>query len=286
MRSLRLAPMLLVPALLLVAVPAAEAKHRATASLATKAGKTRLTVKLASTKRYTRASTPRSVKASAGKATYALSRTKRTGKSQTWVSKALTGKAAAGLAAAGGKQIRITVRTRRGKRTHKPVLKAPGTGGGGGGGGGATGLFARPAQPLTGNAAFNHIARYFVNSRITDCPGGWPNCAVEQRYNHCSGGGTSGGWEYRRLTPTSGSDINSVGQYAIAGAEVKADGSWVVEYVSEAYSSQSFYHWEVAQDGSATGAYWGPGIDPRTTGPSERYTGFRWQQPANCGNPY
>ena len=185
--------------------------------------------------------------------------------------------------AQGGKAISVTVTTRRGKVTLKPKLALPRTGGGGGGGGG---LFARPPAPMIGQPAFDFISRYFVNSRITDCPPGWPNCAVEHRYNHCADGGMTGGWEYRRLTPTSGADVNSIGRYQVASAEVKADGAWTVEYYNEAYGSVSFYHWEVAQDGSATGAYWGPGVDPRSTGPSERFTGYRWQQPAGCGTAY
>lgn len=142
---------------------------------------------------------------------------------------------------------------------------------------GSAGPFEKPSGELTGEQAFNHFQRYFLNSRFTDCPAGWPNCAVEQRYDHC----TNGAWAYHRYTPTSGSDINSYGNYTVTRAAAHPDGSWGVEYVVDAYGSQSFYSWDVAADGTVVGRYWAPGTAPPSP-PSEQLGPLRWQQPADC----
>ena len=68
MRTHRLAPVLLIPALL-IAAPAAEAKLKATASVAAKGTTSRLVVKLTSTKKLSRSTKPRAVKAKADKTT-------------------------------------------------------------------------------------------------------------------------------------------------------------------------------------------------------------------------
>ena len=133
-------------------------------------------------------------------------------------------------------------------------------------------LFEKPSGELTGQDAFNHFSRYFLNSRFTDCPAGWPNCAVEERYDHCS----NYSWAYHRYTPTSGSDINSYGSYQVTGAAAHTDGSWGVEYNVFAYSTQSFYSWNVAANGTVTGVYTGPSGDVQQLGP------LQWQQPAGC----
>jgi hypothetical protein len=115
-----------------------------------------------------------------------------------------------------------------------------------------------------------------VNSRFTDCPPGWPNCAVEERYNHCAGGGQSGNQEYHRLTPSSGSDIHAYGQYSVTGAAAHPDGSWGVEYQLASYGNTTFYSWNVAANGSVTGLYVGPSGEQQQLGP------LQWQQPSGC----
>ena len=40
---------------------------------------------------------------------------------------------------------------------------------------GSTPLFEKPSGELSGQPAFDHFKRYFLNSRFTDCPAGWPN---------------------------------------------------------------------------------------------------------------
>jgi hypothetical protein len=139
-------------------------------------------------------------------------------------------------------------------------------------------LFEKPSGELTGQDAFNHFSRYFLNSRFTDCPAGWPACAVEERYDHCS----SGAWAYHRYTPSSGSDINSYGTYQVTGAVAHADGSWLVEYHAYAYSTDTFYSWDVAADGTVIGRYWGPGNFPPNP-PNQNLGPLRWKQPTDCG---
>lgn len=139
-------------------------------------------------------------------------------------------------------------------------------------------LFERPSGELSGQPAFDHFSRYFLNSRFTDCPDGWPNCAVEERYDHCS----NYSWAYHRYTPTSGSDINSYGSYTVTGAVAHPDGSWGVEYVVDAYQTQSFYSWDVAADGSVVGRYWAPGNGPPNP-PNQNLGPMRYKQPTDCG---
>jgi hypothetical protein len=131
---------------------------------------------------------------------------------------------------------------------------------------GAQPLFPPPAAATTGDAAFNEIRAYIADSTFTDCPAGWPNCAVEQRYSHYA----DGTQYYCRLTATSGSDINSVGTIQrISGAEHKADGSWGVEYYMSSYGNTVFYSWSVSPYGVVTGRYWGPGRDPSMGAPND-----------------
>jgi hypothetical protein len=137
-------------------------------------------------------------------------------------------------------------------------------------------LFAKPAGELTGDAAFAHIQRYFVNSRFTDCPAGWPACASEERYNHCAGGGRTGKQEYHRLTPTPGSNINSSGSYTVTQAAAHRDGSWDVQYMVDSSGIQTFYSWSVTADGTVTGTSTGPNQQQYSLGP------LRWQQPSGC----
>jgi len=151
-------------------------------------------------------------------------------------------------------------------------------------GGGTTTPFPKPAAQTTGEDAFTLIAPFFVNSHFTDCPnGGWPNCAVEQIYRHCAGGGKNGGFEYHRYTSTSGADINSYGTYYVRSAESNPDGSWKIEYNVDSYGNLPFYHWEVSPDGSVVGNYYFPGPNPSDDpdGP-ERLGPLVWQQPAGC----
>ena len=125
-----------------------------------------------------------------------------------------------------------------------------------------------PAAPSTGNAAFEAIKGYLADSRFTDCPAGWPNCAVEERYSHFA----NGDHYYCRLTPTSGSDIRSYGSIAqISGAEHNADGSWGVEYYLSSYGNTTFYSWSVSNQGVVNGRYWGPDrTRPRGPGRDDR----------------
>jgi hypothetical protein len=271
--------------LLLAAAPA-EASFKAAVSLSTSAGKVRLVVKLTSTKTLTTRTRPSSVKVKVGKKTYTLSKARasaaKTVAAGTWRSAAYSGKAGAALSALAGKAVSVKVGSRAGTSTLHSTVPKPKTGGGGGGvvgggggggGGGATPLFEAPGRQLEGQETAPFLQRYFINSRFTDCPGaGWPACSVEERYNHCP----DGSWEYHRLTPTSGSDINSYASIQVTGARVNADGSWIVEYTENGYGVTHFYHWEIATNGRVLGTY-----DNNTAQPLGP---FQYQQPANCGS--
>jgi hypothetical protein len=278
----RLAPLALLAFLLVATAAPAEAKLEAESSLVTTAGKTRLAVKLTSTRKPSARTKPRKVAARAGKTKIKRKKFKVAGaavSAGTWRSAALLSAKLAKLKARVGKRLTVVVVTRAGKSTLKPKLTVEQTGGGGVPGGGGGSLFAPPGKELVGDAARPFLARYLANSRFTDCVAGWPHCSVEERYNHCD---ASGGWEYHRYTSTSGSDINSSGTFQVTGAQVHANGSWAVEYTVDAYGSTSFYHWEIATAGNVTGLYWPPGTSPPSPA-SQRLGPLTWVQPARCG---
>ncbi|MEI2784951.1 MAG: hypothetical protein V9E82_04510 [Candidatus Nanopelagicales bacterium] len=208
----------------------------------------------------------------AGGASYTL---KRNGK--TWRTKPLTpaqltsivGTRAKVKITVGGKQrtVRAMVTGNAGTPTNPTTPTNPGT----------PPLFTAPGTDSTGNAAWEAVKGYFANSTLTDCPAGWPNCAVEQRYGYFENGTT---W-YCRLTSTSGSDIRSQATITeILGAEQKADGSWAVSYRDEAYGYPHTYTVRVAANGAGTVQYWASGVDPNTNAPTEVYTGLQWMRGA------
>lgn len=198
---------------------------------------------------------------------------KRSGK--VWRTKPLS---AAQIAALSGQKARLKITVGGKKRTVRATVPAtgtpppttpttPGT----------TPLFTAPGVDSTGNAAWEAVKGYFANSTLTDCPAGWPNCPVEQRYGYFADGTT---W-YCRLTSTSGSDIRSQATITqIVGAEQKADGSWAVSYQDLAYGYNHFYTVRVSANGAGTVQYWASGVDPNTSAPSEVYTGLQWMRGA------
>jgi hypothetical protein len=273
---------------ILAVVPAsAGAAFTARTSIQTKSGVTRIVVALSSPSRLSAAGRPRGVSVRIGTRSYKLTRAgarAATVAQGTWRSAGYRGAAAARLVAAQGKSVKVKVLTRRGTRTittkipaaltqpiPAPTPPAPGPAPAPG----PQPLFAKPPAEQSGQPAYDGFKQYFLNSRFTDCPAGWPACAVEERYNHCP----DGSWEYHRLTPTSGSDINAYGAYTVTGAAYHVDGSWAVEYT---VTSGGFYSWAVAADGTVTGLYWVPGNRPPS--PADQRLGpLRWQQPARCG---
>ena len=110
-------------------------------------------------------------------------------------------------------------------------------------------LFEAPGKELEGEAAKPFLQKYLLNSTFTDCPAGWPNCAVEQRYSHTA----SGSFYYCRLTSVSGADIINGGRgYDVRNAVVHADGSWIF---NEDVEGGGFYEWSVSANGVVNGAY-------------------------------
>jgi hypothetical protein len=134
------------------------------------------------------------------------------------------------------------------------------------------GIFEAPGQRLEGDAAKPFLQRYLLNSTFTDCPAGWPNCAVEQRYSHAA----DSTFYYCRLTSTSGADIRSVGEYGVDNARVEPDGSWTFHEIVYAYGNYSEYEWQVATNGAVTGAYrFQPSSEIEKIGPLQYVSGAR-----------
>jgi hypothetical protein len=134
--------------------------------------------------------------------------------------------------------------------------------------------FSPPGHDITGTEAANAILPFLANSTFTDCPAGFPACAVEERYGHFA----NATMFYCRLTPSPGSDIiNSGHSFQIIGADQKADGSWAATLQVLSYGNQyTYYTWSVSTTGVATGLYWGPGANPQTDAPSQQLGPLRW----------
>jgi hypothetical protein len=125
-------------------------------------------------------------------------------------------------------------------------------------------LFEAPGRKLEGNDAKPFLEKYLFNSTFTDCPAGWPNCSVEQRYSHTS----SGYFYYCRLTSVSGADIiNGAKAYQVKNAVVEPDGSWTFNEDVENSGGSAFYEWHVATNGVVNGAYQFNGGAPEQLGP-------------------
>lgn len=158
-----------------------------------------------------------------------------------------------------GKKVRVC------RKVKKPAA-------GGGPAAGPKGIFDAPGQKLEGDAAKPFLQKYLLNSTFTDCPAGWPACAVEQRYSHAA----DSSFYYCRLTSTSGSDIRSVGEYGVDNARVEPDGSWLFHEVVYAYGNYSEYEWQVSASGVVTGAYrFQPSSAIEQIGPLQYVSGAR-----------
>jgi hypothetical protein len=242
---------LLMLAVLLTALLAAPAHAAVTASVSVSGSRLVVTVK---------GTKARAVTLVAAGKTYKLTKS-----GSKWRSRKL-----ATVPVVAGTTVRVRVRPQRGKtRTisvQVPAPKAPPAPTPPAAPPGTPVLFPPPAAASTGDAAWNAIRAWAANSTFTDCPAGWPNCAVETRYSHHA----DGAQYFCRLTPTSGADISAFGEIIrISGAEHKADGSWGFEYYLSSYGNTTFYSWSITPQGVVTGNYWGPGRDPSSGQPNE-----------------
>jgi hypothetical protein len=274
----------------------ASAKLTAKTSIVVKDGAARIVVALSTTTTLKAAQKPKTAKVKIAGKTWAL--TKVAGTPRTFRSTKVTPPAK--LLALAGKKALVKVTTAGGKKlalastvtsaaagggtTTAPgtTPAAPGSGTGTGTGtgeGGSVTLFDPPGRELstqddaTKQAASDFLLKYFANSTFTTCTARWPNCAVEEFYDHCA----SGAWHYARLTPTSGSDIRAYGTISVVGAVVHADGSWIVRYAQASNGgTPSLYEWAIDTRGVATGVYEypaGSGQISNLGGP------FTWTQP-------
>ncbi|MFA9270611.1 MAG: hypothetical protein ACEQSX_07620 [Baekduiaceae bacterium] len=289
--SRRVSAAALVAFLVLLLPAAADAKLSATVTIETKSSSSRIVAVLTSDKSLVTRQKPKTVSAVGAGKSYKLTRApgnvtaKKLG---TWRSKFYKGADAVKVQALAGKKISLRIRTRANKRTTVGATITTGAPGSGGTTGTnptpapanptpapAQPLFKAPGRVLTGTEAFESIKGYFLNSEFSDCQAGrWPTCQVENRYEHLP----DGSFEYRRCTPVSGSDINTVGSYTVTGVQQNADGSWVIEYTSQ--GGASFYHWEVGLNGVVNGYYAYNGTV------TETMANYYWRTPARPGSCY
>lgn len=279
-RQILLATVVCTAALFGAAQPAA-AKLKASAIVQADGAGQRVIVTVTGKRAPSARQKPRSVKVKAAGKSLKLSkyraaaaRAGATGYSSTWRSKLQTGAYAGKLAALGGKRVKVSLISKSGTTSVSAKVVVQ-TGGGGGGGQPGAPLFAPPPSALIGNDAFNYLSKWFLNSAFSDCQSVWPACAVEERYVHCP----SGAWEYHRNTPTSGSDIHAYDNFTVTGANVNADGSWVVSYTT---GTGGNYYWSVATNGIATGRYTFS-TTVQNLGPMYwSQPAITWQQPAGA----
>jgi hypothetical protein len=244
----------------------AEARPTVKAELYQSNGKQRLVVTVAQSRPFTARNRPTSVVVRYARASYRLrdmtprSRSRSRPPTETlWQNAA---GAAASVGQLAGKRVVVTVRSAGGSATFRTTVAPPPV------------IFDPPPQTTRGDEAFRRIKQFFVNSRFTDCPAGWPSCSSEQQINHCAGGDMSGSWQRREFPPTVTSDVR--GSYRITDAFQSTSGSWGVTYdVTLASGETGTYVWSVMPDGRASGGY-EVGTDRGIL------TGFRWQQPAGC----
>jgi hypothetical protein len=239
---------------------AAQAAPTVQAGLYRSGGKQRLVVTIANRRAFTARDRPRSVAVRYARASYRLRNATPRGssgaKTATWRSDAR-----AKVDQLAGKRVVITVRSTTRTLTFRRTVAPPSE------------VFDPPAQTTRGEEAFRRIKQYFVNSRFTDCPAGWPSCSTEHQYNHCAGGDLNGTWQYREF-PTTVTDAS--GPYHILNAYQSTSGSWGVTYdVTLASGATTTYVWSVAPDGRVVGG-WVRGEE------FGQLFGYRWQQPAGC----
>jgi hypothetical protein len=194
-------------------------------------------------------------------------------KGKVWRTKPLSADA---LAVIGGAKAKIKLKVKGKAKTLRTTVRGsatpPPTPGPGPGPGSAP-LFVAPGVDRDGDAAYQAVKDYFLNSTLTDCPAGWGvGCSVEQRYGIFADGTQ---W-YCRLTPTADSDIRSVGNIVqVLYAAQKADGAWRVDYAMNSYGDLVYYSVNVTAAGAGNVLYWGPGADPNGA-PTDQTAGLQW----------
>ena len=130
--------------------------------------------------------------------------------------------------------------------------------------------FQAPGRRLVGEEAMPFLQRYLWNSTFTDCPEGFPNCSLEERYSHTSGGA----FYYCRLSLDYGSDVvNGPRAYQVQNAIVEANGSWTFTEVVDNDGSAVVYEWHLAADGVVSGFYRSGGVEQ--LGPFQYVSGAR-----------
>jgi hypothetical protein len=223
----------------------------------------RLTVTVSSTRPFTRRDHPRSVAVRYQRARFWLWPISRRASpragyrySSTWQSPQ-----GSSLEDLSGRWVTLMVRSAARTTSYRRIVRRPPT------------TFAPSSRNTKGEEAFRRIKQYFVNSRFTDCVQGWPGCATEHRYSHCSGGDLNGNWRYGSFPATAES---TSGPYRVVDAYQTTGGSWGVTYqVTLPSGAIAAYSWLVVPHGAAQGV-------SAVGEESGQLRVYRWQQPAGC----
>jgi hypothetical protein len=244
----------------------AEARPTVKAELYQARGKQRLIVTVAEKRPFTNRNRPRSVTIRYRRASYRLRnvtprpRPRRRRVSATfWQNRSSAARSVGRLAE---KSVLVIVRTAAGTARFRRTVAPPPV------------IFEPPPRTVRGEEAWRHVKQYFVNSRFTDCPEGWPRCDIERQVNHCAGGDMTGGWQRRDFPPTLTSDVS--GSYRITDVWTSSAGSWGLTYVVTLPSGTTgTFVWAVLPDGRASGAY-------ELGDEFGALAGFRWRPSAGC----
>lgn len=242
---------------------AATASARVTAKATLEASgftKGRVVVEIDNTARFTTRNRPRAVSIVYKRKTYRLRHVAHPATATPKARSVWRSSARSEFRGLYGKRIAILVRTAAGTARYRRKVGLP------------AGKFDAPARPVSGDAAFARIKKYFVNSQFTDCAGS--ACATEHRYLHCAGGDTDGTFEAHAFPPLPGSELR--GRYHVITAFQDTDGSWGVTYqVALDSGGTASFTWLVQPDGSAQGGY-------QVGSDVGALQGYHWRQPAGC----
>lgn len=243
----------------------AEARVRVSAALEPAGSRSRLVVTIENSRGFTSHTRPRAVRVTYRRTSYRLRRVTLTSASRSARTAKTLWRSSPRVYLNNLHRRRVAVLIRTALRTtrfRRRVVRAPPR-------------FAPPPRDVTGTAAFVRIRKYFINSRITDCPGGWPACATERRYEHCAGGDIEGNWQAREF-PVNPLSPARHAPYKVLTAFQRTDGSWGVTYkVTLDANSVGYYSWHVEVSGRATGVY-------AAEGQADMLRGFTWQPSASC----
>jgi hypothetical protein len=208
-----------------------------------------LTVDVSSDRAFTVRTRPRSVTVRYQRRFYRVFRAPRPSSGSATTNATWRSAARRDLGGLLGKTVTVAVTTRAGRLVLRRRVGRPAP------------TFTPPPRPVTGDAAFTRVRRWFVDSRFAN---------GADSYLHCAGGGMTGRWENRS------GPLTRTGTYRVTNVRQETDGSWSITYeVTLTAGGIETYSWAVRADGLAFGGY----ADSQD---AHILTNFRWQQPSGC----